>query len=198
MKRNFFQTVTVSILVYECTTWTPTKRIEKKEECCALSWTNPGNSTPEKRSCTATYLLYHKPFKLDRTRHAGQCWRSKGELETDELETDVLLDSCTWTCQFGWPAKTYLNQLCTDIRCSLEDLPGAIDDCEGWRERERERENFVLLAWFDDDNDDNDDSWYIKVVLALCRRCNIPWFLVWSGLALWHITHCGLLNTKSC
>ena len=30
MKRSFFQTVIVLILLYECTTWTLTKRLEKK------------------------------------------------------------------------------------------------------------------------------------------------------------------------
>ena len=27
----------------------------------------------------------------------------------------------------GWPPKTYLYQLCTDIQCSLEDLAGIMD-----------------------------------------------------------------------
>ena len=30
MKRSFFQAVVISILLYECTTWTLTKRMEKK------------------------------------------------------------------------------------------------------------------------------------------------------------------------
>ena len=30
MKRSFFQSAVVSILLYGCTTWTPTKRLEKK------------------------------------------------------------------------------------------------------------------------------------------------------------------------
>ncbi len=30
MKRNFFQTAVVSILLYGCTTWTLAKRLEKK------------------------------------------------------------------------------------------------------------------------------------------------------------------------
>ena len=30
MKRNFFQELVVSILLYECTTWTLTKRMKKK------------------------------------------------------------------------------------------------------------------------------------------------------------------------
>ena len=32
MKRSFFQAAVVSILLYGCTTWTPTKRLEKKQD----------------------------------------------------------------------------------------------------------------------------------------------------------------------
>ena len=34
----------------------------------------------------------------------------------------------------GRPAKTYIQQLCADTGCSLEDLPGAIDNWDGWWE----------------------------------------------------------------
>ena len=33
---------------------------------------------------------------------------------------------------------TYLQQLCTDTGCSLEDLPVALDDRDEWRDRVRE------------------------------------------------------------
>ena len=41
IKRSFFQAVVVSILLYGCTTWTLTKRMEKSltaitQECCEL------------------------------------------------------------------------------------------------------------------------------------------------------------------
>ena len=53
------------------------------------------------------------------------CWRS-----------DVLL----WTPSHGQAkaerrARTYIQQLGTDTGCSFEDLPGMMDDGEGWRER---------------------------------------------------------------
>ena len=35
----------------------------------------------------------------------------------------------------GWPARTYIQQLCTDTGCSLEDLLGAMDDRDKWQER---------------------------------------------------------------
>ncbi len=55
-------------------------------------------------------------------------------------QSDVLL--CTSTdegASVGRPASTYLHQLCADTGCSLEDLPGAMDDRDRWRERERKR-----------------------------------------------------------
>ena len=57
-------------------------------------------------------------------------------LDTDdnELISDVLL----WTpshgrAKAGRPARTYIQQLCADTGCSLEDLPEAIDNREVWR-----------------------------------------------------------------
>ena len=64
----------------------------------------------------------------------GHCWRSR-----DELISNVLL----WTPlsrreKTGRPARTYIQQLCADTECSLEDLPGAMDYREEWLERVRE------------------------------------------------------------
>ena len=57
----------------------------------------------------------------------------------NELISDILL----WTpphrrAKVGRPARTYIQQLCGDTGCSLENLPGAMDDRDGWRERVRE------------------------------------------------------------
>ena len=38
----------------------------------------------------------------------------------------------------GRPAKIFIQQLCADRGCSLEDFPGALDDRDWWRERVRE------------------------------------------------------------
>ena len=38
----------------------------------------------------------------------------------------------------GRPAGTYIQQLCAGTGCSLEDLPEAMDDKEGWQERVRD------------------------------------------------------------
>ena len=126
----------MSILLYGCTTWTLTKRLEKKLD---------GNYTRMLRAIlnrswqqhpTRHHLYSHLPpitktIQVTRTRHAGHCWRSK-----DELVSDVLL----WTPAYGQskagrPARTYIQQLCDDTGCNPEDLPEAMNDWETWRER---------------------------------------------------------------
>ena len=108
MKRSFFQAAVVSILLYGCTTWTLTKRLEKKLD---------GNYTRMLRAILnkswrqhpTRYQLYGhlapitKTIQVRRTRHAGHCWRRR-----DELISDVLL----WTPAYGRakagrPARTY-------------------------------------------------------------------------------------------
>ena len=107
MKRSFFQAVVVSILLYGCTTWTLTKRLEKKLD---------GNYTRMLRAIlneswwqhSTRHQLYGnlppitKTIQARRTRYAGHYWRSR-----DELISDVLL----WTPAYGqakagWPART--------------------------------------------------------------------------------------------
>ena len=88
---------------------------------------------------TKPHLYGHLPpitktIKVRRTRHARHYWRS-----WDELISDVL----QWTPSYGRtkagrPARTYIQQLSEDTRCSPEDLPEAINDKEEWRERVRD------------------------------------------------------------
>ena len=122
MKRSFFQAAVTSILLYGCTTWTLTKRLEKKLD---------GNYTRILRAIlnkswrqhpTRHQLYGHLPpitktIQVRRTRHAGHYWRSR-----DELISDVLL----WTpthgrAKAGRPARTYIRQLCEDTGCCPED-----------------------------------------------------------------------------
>ena len=66
MKRSFFQAAVVSILLYGCTTWTLTKRMEiTTQEGCEQYWTSPGGNTPQSSSYTATYHPSRKLSKLD-------------------------------------------------------------------------------------------------------------------------------------
>ena len=155
MKRSFFQAAVTSILLYGCTTWTLTKRPEKKLD---------GNYTRMLRAIlnkswqqhpTRHQLYGHLPpitktIQVRRTRHAGHCWRSR-----DELISNVLL----WTpthgrAKAGRPARTYIQQLCEDTGCCPEDLPRAMNDR---RSGERGSGISVLPARHDDDDDDDDD-----------------------------------------
>ena len=123
MKRSFFQAAVVSILLYGCTTWTLSKRLEKKLD---------GNYTRVLRaSYKAADILppttITKTIKIRRTRHAGHSWRSR-----DKLISDVLL----WTPSHGRPkagrpARTYIEQLCVDTEYSPEDLLEAMNNRDG-------------------------------------------------------------------
>ena len=85
---------------------------------------------------TRRHLYGHLPpitktIQDRRTRHAGHCWRSK-----DEMVSDVLM----WTSAYGQSkagrsARTYIQQLCDDKGCNIEDLPEAMNDRETCWER---------------------------------------------------------------
>ena len=109
IKRSFFQVVVVGILLHWCTTWTLSKRTEKKldgnytrmlQAILNKSW----RQYPTKQQPYGHLPPITKTIKIKRTRHAGHCWRSR-----DELISDVLL----WTpsherAKAGWPARTYI------------------------------------------------------------------------------------------
>ena len=71
MKRRFFQAAVASILLYGCTTWTLTKRLEKKLDgnytrMLRAILKSPSGNTQQDTNCTATCLLSRKLFKLDK------------------------------------------------------------------------------------------------------------------------------------
>ena len=100
MKHSFFQAAVVSILLYGCTTWTLTKRLEKKLDgnytrMLPVILNNSWGQHPTKHQLYGHLLPITKSIQVRRTRHAGHCWRSR-----DELTRDVLL----WTP--SWPSKS--------------------------------------------------------------------------------------------
>ena len=139
MKRSFFQAAVVSILLYGCTTWTLTKRLEKKLDGNYKRMLKAILNKSWRQHPTRHQLYGHLPpitktIQVRRTRHAGHCWRSK-----DELISDVLLWTPTYgQAKAGRPARTYIQQLCEDTGCNPEDLPEAMNDREKWRERVRD------------------------------------------------------------
>ena len=93
MKRSFFHAAVASILLYGCTTWTLTKRLEKKLDSNYTRMLRAILNKSWWQHPTRHQLYGHLPpitktVQVRRTRHAGHYWRSK-----DELISDVLL----WT-----------------------------------------------------------------------------------------------------
>ena len=139
MKRSFFQAAVVSILLYGYTTWTLTKRLEKKLDGNYTTMLRAILNKSWRQHPTRHQLYGHLPpimktIQVRRTRHAGHCWRSR-----DELISDILIWTPTYDREkAGWPAWTYILQLCEDMGCSPEELPEAMNDREKWRERVRD------------------------------------------------------------
>ena len=137
MKSTFFQAAVVSILLCGCTTWTITKRMEKKIDgnytrILPAIMSNSWRWHPTKQLLYGYLPPIMKNIQVRRARHVGHCWRSKEELISG---IPLWVDSFTWTSK---SKTTYIQQLCADIGCSLEDLPGAMDDNERWREKVRD------------------------------------------------------------
>ena len=149
MKRSFFQAVVPSILLYGCTTWTLTKRLEKKLDGNYTRMLRAILNKSWRQHPTRHQLYGHLPpitktIQVKRTRHAGHCWRSR-----DKLISDVLL----WTpthgrAKAGRPARTYIQQLCEDTGCCPQDLPMAMNDREEWRERVRDIRSTSTTWWW--------------------------------------------------
>ena len=81
IKSSFFQAAVVSILLYGCTTWTLTKRLEKKLDSnyarmlraiLNKSWGN----TPQGTNYTATYLPSRKLSKLNEPDMQDTAWET--------------------------------------------------------------------------------------------------------------------------
>ena len=136
LKHSFFQTAVVSILLYGCTTWTLTKRLEKRLDSnyTRMLWAILNKSW---RQHPTRHQLYGHLPPITKTipvrwiRHARHCWRSRDELISDVLQ---------WTPTYGRakalrPARTYIQQLSEDTGCSPEDLPEEMNDRVKWRER---------------------------------------------------------------
>ena len=131
----------MSILVYRCNTWTLTKHMEKKLDgnytrmlraILNKSW----RQHPTKQQLYGHLTPITKTIKLDEP----DMWNNVG---------DVLLRTPSHgRAKAGRSAGTYIQQLCADTGCSLEDLPEAMDDREGWQERIRDiRADGVTLWW---------------------------------------------------
>ena len=140
----------VSILLYGCTTWTLTKRLEKKLDgnytrmlraILNKSW----RQHPTRRQLYGHLPPITKTIQVRRARHAGHCWRSK-----DELVSDVLLwaPHMAKQKQDDQPELTYSSyvrtQDVTQKTCRRRWMIG--------RSGERVSRISVLVARYDDDD----------------------------------------------
>ena len=145
MKRSFFQTAVVSILLYRCTTWTLTKRMRKKLDSnytrmlraiLNKSW----RQHPTKQQLYGHWPPITKTIKIRRTRHPGHCWRNRDELI-------LLATPSHGRAKAGLLTRTYIQQL----------WDAALRTCrKRWmigRGGERGLGISVLMARHDDDDD---------------------------------------------
>ena len=107
-------------------------------------------TTPNKAADVWPPTTHHENFPSETNQ---TCWRSR-----DELINDVLL----WTPSHGRakaerPARNYIQQLCDDTGCSPGDLPEAMNDREGWRERVRDIRADGTTWWW----------WYIFIYIYI-------------------------------
>ena len=89
-------------------------------------------AAPTKQQLYSHLTPIMKTIQARWSRHAGYCWRSRGEFISE-----------VWTpshaqAKAGRLAKTYIQKLYADTECSLEDPPEAMDDREEWQERVRD------------------------------------------------------------
>ena len=149
MKRSFFQAAIVSILLYGCTTWALTKRMEKKLDgnytrMLRVILIKSGGQHPTKHQLYGHLPPVTKTIKVRPTRHAWHCWRSG-----DELISDVLL----WTSSHGQTkagilARTYIQQICEDTGCSPDDQSEAMNNREELKERVRDIRASGTTRWW--------------------------------------------------
>ena len=97
LKRSFFEAATESILLYGCTTWTISKRLEKQldgnyRRMLRAILNNSWRQHPTNHQLYGHLPPITKTIQVRRTRHAGHFWRSR-----DELISDVLI----WTPTYG-------------------------------------------------------------------------------------------------
>ena len=83
MKRSFFQAAVTSILLYGSTTWTLTKRLEKKLDGNYTRMLRAILNKSWRQHPTRHQLYGHLPpitktIQVRRTRHAGHCWKNQG------------------------------------------------------------------------------------------------------------------------
>ena len=87
----------------------------------------------------------------------------------------------------GWPARTYIQQLCAHTGCSLEDLLEVMDDRKGWQERVREIHAGGVTWWWWNYTTNPPSE-----IVTIINCCNID---VYIYIYIYDLI-CGLFNAK--
>ena len=100
MKRSFFQVAVASILLYGCTTWTLTKRLEKKLDGNYTRMLRAILNKSWRQHSTGHQLYGHLPYimktiQVRRTRHAGHYMDKQGRTH----KWCTLMDPQTLPCK---------------------------------------------------------------------------------------------------
>ena len=101
---------------------------------------------PTKKQLNSHLPPIMKTIQVRWTRNVGHCWRNRDELISDKL---LWTSSHGWA-KAGWPARTYVQQLCSDTGCSMKTCR------KQWTiERDGEKGSGIsmLMAQHDDDDD---------------------------------------------
>ena len=159
MKRSFFQAAIVSILLYGCTTWTLTKRMEKKLDGNYARMLRATLNKSWRQHPTKQQLYGHLPpikktIKVRQTRHAGHCWGGRDELIGELL---LLTPSMAEQKQSDRLEPTYISSV------RIRDV--ALRTCQKrltiGRSGERGSGISVLIARQDDDDIFDKNKWII-------------------------------------
>ena len=162
----------MSILLYGCTTWTLTKRLEKKLDGNYTRMLRVILNKSWRQHPTRHQLYDHLPpitktIQVRRTRHAGHCWRSRDKWCTP-------MDPSYGRAKAGRPGRTYIQQLSEDTGYDPENQPEAMNDREKWQERVRDIRASGMIWW-----------WWWLSCRWLIIRIRIMFQSGWSTMAEW-------------
>ena len=112
--------------------------------------------------------MTYQTIQVKRTKYTEHCYRSK-----DKHISQVLL----WTPTYGHTsvapeAKIYIHQLCADIECRLEDLPRAIADMNGWRQK-------INITSLSSRTDSTTWWWWCCIWVCVCAR-TLAWVIFYT------------------
>ena len=101
-------------------------------------------ATPQKAAAVRPLNPITKIIQVRRTRHAGNCWRSRDEL----ISAALLWTPSDGRAKAGRSARTYIQQLSEDTGWSPEDLPDVMNEWEKRQERVRDIRADSMTRWW--------------------------------------------------